>query len=92
MDELLWYVTQRLHQKFLMEQDSTNVEEHKEKLSIINTKISQSEKDLASAKARAEKLDDDYYIEGGMTEAQYKKGFLESSLRYKNLKLLGRTT
>lgn len=73
MDELLWYVTQRLHQKFLMEQDSTNVEEHKEKLSIINTKISQSEKDLASAKARAEKLDDDYYIEGGMTEAQYKK-------------------
>ena len=73
MDELLWFVTSRLHQKFLMEQDSTSVEEHKDKLSRIHLKISQSEKDLASAKARADKLSDDYYIEGGMTEAQYKK-------------------
>ena len=73
MDDVLWLATRRLHQKFLLEQDSTSVEKHKTILSRIRLKISQSERDLASSKARAEKLSDDYYIEGGMTEAQYKK-------------------
>lgn len=76
MDELLWLITRRLHQKFLMEQNTTNVDEYKAQLATINLKLSQCDRDIEAAKARAEKLSDDYYIEGGMNEAQYKKRLL----------------
>lgn len=73
IDELLWFVTSRLHRKFLMEINSEKVEDYKKDLVVLNQKINTAEKDLASAKARVDKLSDDYYIEGGMTESQYKK-------------------
>lgn len=73
MDDLLWFITERLHQKFLLQQDRTSITQYKEKQSELNLKLSKSQKDLENIKARSEKLQDDYYIEGGMTDAQYKK-------------------
>ena len=94
MDELLWFVTSRLHQAFLMKQDSASIAQYKDKQNELVLKISKCEKDLQDIKARAEKLEDDYYIEGGMNDAQFKKRLdglkskrlqAEASLRnYKN--------
>lgn len=73
MDELLWLVTKRLHQRFLMAKDSLSIAEYKEKEAVINLKISATIKEVESIKDRLVVVEDDYYIEGKMTEALYNK-------------------
>lgn len=73
MDGLLWFVTSRIHQNFLMQQDSTSIAQYKEKQAELNLKVSKCQNDLEDIKARTEKLQDDYYVEGGMSEAQFQK-------------------
>ena len=73
LDDLLWLVTRPLQQKFLMEKDTVSIEEQKEKINILTVKVATAQKELGSIKDRKEKLEDAYYVEGAMNEAQFKK-------------------
>lgn len=73
MDGLLWLVTKRLHQCFLMAKDSLSIAEYREKEAVIKLKVSAAEKEITGIKERLVVVEDDYYIEGKMTEAQFNK-------------------
>lgn len=73
LDGLLWFVTKRLHQYFLMQKDSINIEEYRDRENILKLKVSTTEKELAAIEERTVTLEDDYYIEGSMTKAQFEK-------------------
>lgn len=73
LDNILWLVTKLLHQRFLMDKDTVNIEEYKDKINILTVKISTANKELSDIKRRKDKLGDAYYIDGDMTESQYKK-------------------
>ena len=66
-----------------MAKDSIDIEEYKERDNVLNLKISATEKDIASIGERLEIVEDDYYIEGKMSEAQYNKR--SEALRAKQL-------
>ena len=83
MDGLLWLVTKRLHQSFLMAKDSLNIQEYKDKENVLKLKVSTVEKDIAAIGERLVIVEDDYYIEGKMTEAQFNKR--SEALRAKQL-------
>ena len=73
LDDLLWLVTRPLQQKFLMEKDTVSIEEQKDKINVLTVKVSTAQKELSDIKGRKEKLEDAYYVDGSMTEAQFKK-------------------
>lgn len=73
LDDLLWLVTRPLQQKFLMEKDTVSIEEQKDKINVLTVKVSTAQKGLSSIKDRKEKLEDAYYVDGEMNEAQFKK-------------------
>lgn len=73
LDDVLWLVTRPLQQKFLMEKDTVSIEEQKNKINVLTVKVSTAQKELSDIKGRKEKLEDAYYVDGGMTEAQFKK-------------------
>lgn len=73
LDDIIWLVTRLLHQKFLMGKDIVSIEEQQEKINVLTVKVSTAQKELSSIKDRTEKLEDAYYVEGDMTEAQFKK-------------------
>ena len=73
MDELLWLVTKRLHQCFLMAKDSVSIAEYKDRENVLKLKVSATEKEITAIKERLVVVEDDYYIEGKMTEAQFNK-------------------
>ena len=73
LDDLLWLVTRPLQQKFLMEKDTVSIEEQKDKINVLTVKVSAAQKELSDIKGRKEKLEDAYYVDGSMTEAQFKK-------------------
>lgn len=73
LDDLLWLVTRPLQQKFLMEKDTVSIEEQKDKINVLTVKVSTAKKELSDIKGRKEKLEDAYYVDGSMTEAQFKK-------------------
>lgn len=72
-DDLLWLVTRPLQQKFLMEKDTVSIEEQKDKINVLTVKVSTAQKELSNIKGRKEKLEDAYYVDGSMTEAQFNK-------------------
>ena len=73
LDDVLWLVTRPLQQKFLMEKDTVSIEEQKDKINVLTVKVSTAQKELSDIKGRKEKLEDAYYVDGDMTEAQFKK-------------------
>lgn len=73
LDDLLWLVTRPLQQKFLMEKDTVSIEEQKDKINVLTVKVSTAQKELSDIKGRKEKLEDAYYVDGEMNEAQFKK-------------------
>lgn len=73
LDDLLWLVTRPLQQKFLMEKDTVSIGEQKDKINVLTVKVSTAQKELSNIKGRKEKLEDAYYVDGSMTEAQFKK-------------------
>ena len=73
MDDTLWLVTRLLQQKFLMDKDSIDISEQKDKINVLTAKLSTAQKGLSSIKDRKEKLEDAYYVDGEMNEAQFKK-------------------
>ena len=73
IDNLLWLVTKRLQQAFLMQVDSKSIEEYKDKINVLNLKSSTATKEIEDIKQRIEVLGDAYYIDGKMTEAMYNK-------------------
>lgn len=73
LDDILWLVTRPLQQKFLMEKDTVSIEEQKDKINVLTVKVSTAQKELTDIKGRKEKLEDAYYVDGDMTEAQFKK-------------------
>ena len=73
IDNLLWLVTKRLQQAFLMQVDSKSIAEYKDKINVLNLKVSSAEKEIEGIKERIEKLGDDFYINGKMSEATYNK-------------------
>lgn len=72
-DDLLWLVTRPLQQKFLMEKDTVSIEEQKDKINVLTVKVSTAQKELSNIKGRKEKLEDAYYVDRSMTEAQFNK-------------------
>ncbi len=56
-----------------MEKDTVSIEEQKDKINVLTVKVSTAQKELSDIKGRKEKLEDAYYVEGDMTEAQFKK-------------------
>ena len=73
MDDTLWLVTQLLQQKFLMDKDSIDVSEQKDRINVLTAKMATAQKELSQIKGRKEKLEDAYYVDGDMEEAQFKK-------------------
>ena len=73
MDDTLWLVTRLLQQRFLMDKDSVDISEQKDKINVLTAKLSTAQKGLSSIKDRKEKLEDAYYVDGEMNEAQFKK-------------------
>ncbi len=73
LDDVLWLVTRPLQQKFLMEKDTVSIQEQKDKINVLTVKVSTAQKELSDIKGRKEKLEDAYYVDGDMTEAQFKK-------------------
>ena len=73
MDDTLWLVTRLLQQKFLMDKDSIDVSEQKDRINVLTAKMATAQKELSQIKGRKEKLEDAYYVDGDMEEAQFKK-------------------
>lgn len=73
LDDLLWLVTRPLQQKFLMDKDSIDVSEQKDRINVLTAKMATAQKELSQIKGRKEKLEDAYYVDGDMEEAQFKK-------------------
>ena len=73
LDDALWLVTRLLQQRFLMDNDASDITKYKDKINILTVKVSTAQKDLSSINERKKKLEYAYYIEGDMTEAQFKK-------------------
>lgn len=73
LDDALWLVTRLLQQRFLMDNDASDITKYKDKINILTVKVSTAQKDLSSINERKKKLEVAYYIEGDMTEAQFKK-------------------
>lgn len=83
LDDALWLVTRLLQQRFLMDNDASDITKYKDKINILTVKVSTAQKDLSSINERKKKLEDAYYIEGDMTEAQFKK--IRASLHSREL-------
>lgn len=56
-----------------MEKDTVSIEEQKDKINVLTVKVSTAQKELSDIKGRKEKLEDAYYVEGDMTDVQFKK-------------------
>lgn len=56
-----------------MAKDSLSIGEYREKEAVIKLKVSAAEKEITGIKERLVVVEDDYYIEGKMTEAQFNK-------------------
>lgn len=83
LDDALWLVTRLLQQRFLMDNDASDITKYKDKINILTVKVSTAQKDLSSINERKKKLEYAYYIEGDMTEAQFKK--IRASLHSREL-------
>ena len=95
MDDLIWYVTERLHIKYLMEIYNKNLDKYLEDKRIANLKLSTAKIELDKNKKLIDKLEDDYYTEG-MEESKYnrritvlngKRNQIESSINHLNLEI-----
>lgn len=73
VDDLLWLVARLLQQKFLMNVDTNKTNSYKDKINVLTIKISTAIKELSNIKDRVSKLGDAYYVNGDMSESQYKK-------------------
>lgn len=73
LDDALWLVTRLLQQRFLMDKDAVDVTEQKNKINVLTVKVSTAQKELSSIKERKKKLEDAYYVDGDMTEADFKR-------------------
>lgn len=95
MDDILWYVTERLHIKYLMEIDNKSIAEYKENKRVVNLKLSTAKIELEKNKTLIDKLEDAYYTEG-MEESKYnrrlsvlngKRNQIESNINHLNAEL-----
>lgn len=73
IDDLLWLVTQRLYQRFIMEMDAGEIAKLKDKENVLKQKIHTANEELSSIDDRLDKLGDAYFVDGSMTESQYNK-------------------
>lgn len=82
IDEILVLVATTLHHAFLMRLDTASMAEYKDKHRLLNLKISTLGKEIETLMQRLEKLGDDFYVDGAMTEKQYtvRKGKLNSRI------------
>lgn len=95
MDDLIWYVTERLHIKYLMDIDNKSLDKYLEDKRIANLKLSTAKIELDKNKKLIDKLEDDYYTEG-MEESKYnrritalngKRNQIESSINHLNIEI-----
>lgn len=70
VDELLWLVTVRLYQRFMMESDADTIKEWKVKESDLKRKIVTAENELESFNGKVEMITNKY-IDGIYNDSQY---------------------
>lgn len=70
VDELLWLITKRLYQRFIMESDANTIKDWKVKESDLKRKIVTATKELESFNSKV-KMITDKYIDGIYNDSQY---------------------
>lgn len=72
IDGLLWFVTKRLQQAFLMAKDNASIEEYRSRERVLQLKISTLNKELDALVKRLDELEEERWV-SGMPKAKYDK-------------------